>query len=350
MKKLLISLACMVLLFSCKSNKNVPDVSGIKVQLEVKRFDNDFFAIDTNHVASSLALLVKKYPRFTADYMNNILGLDLDSLLVPGNPQQKAIRMFIHDYAGIKDSADLQYRAFSRVADQVTHALKLVKYYFPGYKLPQALIPFIGPINANFETSFGTQGDILTMEGLGVGLQLHLGKDFSLYKSAISQSEYPRYLSNNFDAAHIPVNCMRNIVDDLYPDHSDGKPLVEQMVAKGRRMYLLTKFLPDVPENECLGYTLKQWKDSYKNEAVIWNFFLNNNLLQNSDVNVTKNYIGEGPKTEELGDAAPGNIGTFAGLQIVKKYMEKYPGTTLQELMTTDPSTIFDKAKYKPKG
>ena len=49
--------------------------------------------------------------------------------------------------------------------------------------MPHAVITFIGPINANFETSFGTQGDILTPEALGVGLQLHLGKNFSLYKS-----------------------------------------------------------------------------------------------------------------------------------------------------------------------
>ncbi len=350
MKKLLLPLVCTLLFFSCKSHSNEPDVSAIKVNLQVKRFDQDFFAIDTNHVAEGMAALLKKYPKFLPDYVGNILGLDLDSLLVPGNPQNKGIRMFIHDYAWVKDSSDLLYKDFSPVTAQVIHALKLVKYYFPGYKLPQALIPFIGPINANFETSFGTQGDILTEEGLGVGLQLHLGKNFSMYHTTIGQEQYPKYLSNNFDAIHIPVNCMRNIIDDLYPDHSDGKPLVEQMVSKGRRIYLLTRFLPETPEYDCLGYDKKQWKDSYTNEAVIWNFFLDNNLLQNSDINTTKNYIGESPKTQELGDAAPGNIGTFAGLQIVKKYMEKYPATTLQELMGTDPGTIFDKAKYKPRG
>jgi hypothetical protein len=350
MKKIILPLVSVLFIVSCNSNNISPDVSGIKVNLEVKRFDSDFFAIDTNHIAASLGQLLKKYPKFEPDYIRNILGLDMDSLLVPGNIQEKAVRMFIHDYMWVKDSSDLQYKDFSKETDAITHALQLVKYYFPSYKLPQSVIPFIGPINANFETSFGTQGDILTGEGLGIGLQLHLGKNFSLYTSAIGQSQYPEYLSNNFDADHIPVNCMRNIIDDLYPDNSDGKPLIEQMVEKGKRIYLLTRFLPQTPEYICFGYTKKQLKDSYTNEAVIWNFFLNNNLLQNSDVNITKNYIGESPKTEELGDAAPGNIGTFAGLQIVKKYMERYPGTTLQQLITTDPTTIFDKAKYKPKG
>jgi hypothetical protein len=63
---------------------------------------------------------------------------------------------------------------------------------------------------------------------------------------------------------------------------------------------------------------------------------------------VIKNYIGESPKTQELGEASPGNIGSFAGWQIVKKYMDKNPGKTLKQLMSTDPELIFQEAKYKP--
>ena len=349
MKKIIIPLACIFLFISCRNNYNIPDVSGIKVGLELKRFDNDFFSIDTANVAASISGLLKKYPRFTPDYVENILGLDMDSLLIPGNAQDAAIRLFIHDYKPVKDSSDLIYKDFSKETDQIKTALKYVNYYFPQYKLPKSLITFIGPINANFETSFGTQGDIITPEGLGVGLQLHLGKNFSLYRSIEGQEQYPDYLSNNFDAIHIPVNCMRNIVDDLYPDKSDGKALIEQMIEKGKRIYLLTMFLPRTPEYICFGYTENQLKDSYKNEAVIWDFFLNNDLLHNSDPNITKNYIGESPKTQELGDAAPGNIGAFIGMKIVKKYLEKFPQTTLSLLMETDANEIFNKAKYKPR-
>ena len=115
-------------------------------------------------------------------------------------------------------------------------------------------------------------------------------------------------------------------------------------------MYLLTKFLPHTPEYVCFGYTEKQLKDSYTNEAVIWDFFLNNDLLNNSEQSIIKNYIGESPKTQELGEQSPGNIGTFSGMQIVKKYLEKFPATTLQELMKTDADEIYSKAKYKPRS
>lgn len=350
MNKILIPLCCVVFFFSCKNNNNIPDVSDIKVNLETKRFDQDFFAIDTANIAASMQQLLKKYPRFTSDFVENILGLDMDSLLIPFNMQDIAVRLFLHDYRPMKDSADEVFKNFNRENDEIKQGLQFVKYYFPAYKLPQLVITFIGPINANFETSFGTQGDILTSEGLGIGLQLHLGKNFSFYQSPEGQEQYPAFLSNNFDPQHIPVNAMRTIVDDMFPDGSRGKALIEQMVEKGKRLYLLTKFLPHTPEYVSIGYTEKQLKDSYKNEAVIWDFFLNNDLLNNAEQNIVKNYVGEGPKTQELGEDSPGNIGTFAGLQVVKKYMEKYPETKLQELMKLDAREIYSNSKYKPRS
>ena len=350
MYKILLLVFSTIILFSCKSNKNIPDVSGVKVNLESRRFEQDFFAMDTNNIASSIQKILKKYPRFTPDFIENIIGLDLDSLLIPLNAQGNAVRLFIKDYLPIKDSCDKIFRDFSKENDEIKQGLQFVKYYFPDYKLPKSVITFIGPVNANFETSFGTQGDILTSEGLGIGLQLHLGKNFSFYRSAEGQEQYPDYLSNNFDPAHIPVNSMRNIVDDLFPDRSTGKPLIEQMVEKGKRLYLLTKFLPYTPEYLGIGYTEKQLKDCYTNEAVIWDFFLNNDLLNNAEQNIVKNYIGESPKTQEFGNDSPGNLGSFSGLQIVKKYMEKFPETKLIDLMNTAPREILSKSKYKPRS
>lgn len=350
MNRFLVSFFVAIIFFSCKSKENIPDVSSIKINLETKRFEQDFFAMDTMNVAGSMKGMLAKYPDFLPLFTANILGLDLDSLLIPGNPQGQGVRMFIHDYMPMKDSSDLLYKNFSKETDAIKSGLQFVKYYFPNYVIPASVITFIGPINANFETSFGVQGDILTTKSLGIGLQLHLGKNFSYYKSAEGLEQYPAYLANNFDAAHIPVNCMRNIIDDLFPEKSRGKPLIELMVDKGRRMYVLTRLLPYTPEYECINYTKEQMKASYQNEAVIWGFFMNNNLLNKTDDNIVQVYIGESPKTAELGEDAPGNIGTFAGLQIVKKYMDLYPQTTLSELMTLGDREIYEKSKYKPRA
>lgn len=350
MKKYLTLVFSAIVFFSCNNYKNIPDVSSIKIDLETKRFEQDFFAMDTTKVAESIKIILQKYPGFTPDFVFNILGLDLDSLLILGNVQHEAIRLFIHDYQPIKDSSDQLFKNFTKEANAIKKGLQFVKYYFPRYNFPKSIITFIGPINANFQTSYGTQGDILTTEGLGIGLQLHLGSDFSFYNSPAGQSLYPGFISNNFDALHIPVNCMRNIIDDMYPDKSMGKSLIEQMVEKGRRLFLLTKFLPYAPDHINIGYTEKQMKDAYKNEAVIWDFFLNHDLLNNSEQNIIKNYIGESPKTQEFGEGSPGNLGSFSGLQIVRKYMDKFPDTTLEGMMNMNPREIYSLSKYKPKS
>lgn len=338
-----------VVFFSCDSGSKAPDVSSIKVELVTKRFEQDFFSMDTANIGVSLQKVLQKYPGFTGDFIYNILGLDLDSVLIGAQEEQTAIKQFILDYMPIKDSADLLYKDFSKYSDEIRKGLQYVKYYFPDYPLPKAVITFLGPLNANFQTSFGLQGDVLTPDGLGIGLQLHLGGDFSFYKSAAGQSLYPAFISANFDADHIAVNSMRNIADDLFEDKSPGKPLIEQMVEKGKFLYLISRFLPFAEENRLIGYTKIQMEAAKENEGVIWSFFLNNDLLNTQEQDIIKNYVGESPKTPEFGDNAPGNLGTFAGWQIIKKYMDKYPETSLEELMMMAPRDIYTKSKYKPR-
>lgn len=338
-----------ILIVSCNSNTDIPKVDAIKIELNTKRFEQDFFAIDTTHLTTSLQNILQKYPHFAPDFISHLLGLQLDSVLENGSNQQAAVRLFIHDYKPVKDASDKLYKDFTQQESAIKSGLQFVKYYFPNYEIPKSIITFIAPLDANFLTSFGVQGDILTSEGLGIGLQLHLGSNYSLYNSQEGQALYPLFISTNFDQAHIVVNCMRNIVDDLFPQKIIGKPLVEQMVEKGRKQFLVKQFLPYTPENIILGYSVQQMKEVEKNEAIVWNFFLKNDLLNNSEQDLIQNYISDGPNTPELGTAAPGNLGTFSGLQIVKKYMQKYPKTTLEELMKMDTREIYSLSKYKPK-
>jgi hypothetical protein len=181
--------------------------------------------------------------------------------------------------------------------------------------LPTKLISFIGPINS--------YGNIITANALAVGLQLYMGGDYPLYLSEAGQQMYPRFISRRFDPAYIPVNCMKNIIDDMYPNSGMGLPLVEQMVESGKRMYVLDQLLPNMPDTLKTGYTAQQLEGSYESEKNIWSFFVQNDLLYKADPNLTRDYMSDGPNTPALGDASPGNIGQFVGMQIVAKWMEK---------------------------
>lgn len=360
----IIAFSISIVLISC-GNDEGPDVSKIDFDIKVQRFEQDFFKMDTNNIPSAYKDLEETYKGFVNDFNINILGLPLpstgplDTSLTKGpsdssaDPQTHqvlmAIRQFIRDYAPVKDSADIIFKNFTPWEEEVENGIRHVLYYFPAYKAPKKLITFIGPMDAYYETSMGGHGDVITPDGLAVGLQLHLGSEFSLYKSQVGQSLYPAYISRKFTPETIPVNCIRNIIDDMFPDKSYSKSLIEQMVEKGRRMYLLDKFLPETADTLKIGYTKKQLEGCYENEGLIWNFFLTNSLVYNNDPAIIKNYIGDAPSTQELGAGSPGFIGLFVGWRIVQEYMENFPETKPDDLMALDQRTIFEGSRYKPR-
>lgn len=323
-------------IFSCNTNQ-APNISNIKVELQVQRFEQDFFKIDTNNVLQGVASLKSKYPVFLDDFMSQILGFTNQT-----NPDtlSKYLRYFIRDYRFVKDTADNIFGDFEPQVNEIKRGLQYTKYYFPDYHPPVKIITFIGP--------FDGFSDIITKDAFAVGLQLHIGQNFSFYKSDIAHDLFPEYIIQRFTPEYIPINAIKNVVDDIYPDKTIGRPLIEQMVEKGKRLYILDKLLPGTKESLKMGYTDKQMKDSYTNEAAVWDFFLNQDLLNTTDQDITKNYIGESPKTQELGDEAPGNIGAFIGWQITKKYMDKNPSVPLKKLLSTDNREIYNASKYKP--
>jgi hypothetical protein len=346
MKNLLFLFALIVLLASCK-DENIPDVSDIKVELQVERFEQDFFALDTNNLAPSMEELAKKYPTFLPSFMVNVLGIP--PAMLADTAATQSVKRFLADYRPIKDTADKAFSDIDNIVADVRKGLQFTRYYFPAYKVPKKLTTFIGPLDAYYEASLGGYGDVIMQEHLGVGLQLHLGRNYTVYNSPLGQQLYPSYVSRRFEAANIPVNCMKNIVDDIFPDKTAGRPLIEQIIDKGKRMYILDRLLPYTEDSLKIGYTKKQLEGCYENEALIWNFFLTNSLLFNIDPAVTKNYVQDGPKTEELGEGSPGYIGLFTGWQIVNKYMDTHPDQTLQQLIEMDARKLFEESKYKPK-
>ena len=323
-------------MYSCHEGK-IPDVSGIKVELKLQRFENDFFSIDTARILPEIERLRGAYPNFINDFMNQILGFTKTS---SPDTVTRYVQLFIKDYRFVKDSAEKKFGAFKEPLKEIKQALQFVKYYFPDYKLPATVITFIGP--------FDGYSDVLSRDALAIGLQLHLGKNFSFYQSGFGHDLFPSYISEKFEPSYIPVNCIKNIIDDLYPDKSTGKALIEQMVEKGKRLYLEDMLLPYTRDHIKIGYTETQLSDCFGKEDFIWQFFLNNDLLNVIDQDVVKNYIGDSPKTQEFGEGSPGNIGAFSGWQIVKKYMLKNPRVTLKELMEKDDREIYTSSKYKP--
>jgi hypothetical protein len=330
------ALAIIVLLLSCNNENDKPNVSDIKVDFKIERFEQSFFKIDTTNLASGLSAANRQFPAFFPFYIQQILRLP--SI---GPASYPVIKQIIGGYSSINDSIQKKYSNLNWLKDELTTDFKYVKHYYPFYKIP-SVITFIG--------TFDAPGVVLTQQYLGIGLHQYAGKNFSVYKDPQLQEVYPEYISRRFDKEYMAPNSMKAVVDDIYPDSSAGRSLIEQMVEKGKQWFLLDKFLPDTPDSLKTGYSQKQVNWVNKNEGNIWGFFTSNTDLFTIDPSIIQDYIGEGPFTRGMPEGvAPGNIGQWVGWQIVKKFAEKHPKLTVQQILATPAKTLFQESKYKPK-
>ena len=343
MKKASLVFVLSISLFACKSKKNIPDVSGVNINIKLERFDRDFFAIDSNNVLPGLNALHKKYPFLTTIFLQNVLGLDSSSTL-PG------VKHFLGMSANLYDTVNNVFKNTSDIEKDFRKGFQFVKYYFPGYKVPN-LVTIAGPVDAMAQSESGPTPNFLGPDFLGISLQFYLGKQFSVYSDPFFiDNVAPEYRSRRFSKEYIIGDGMQLIVNDMFPDKSGGKPLIEQMVEKGKRWYLLDKFLPTTPDSIKTGYSQKQIDWLTENEGMIWGYIVKNEDLYSLTPSVIQTYIGEGPFTQGFSqELSPGNMGQWLGWQIVKKFVSKNPNMKPEEVMNTDPKKILDEAKYKPK-
>jgi hypothetical protein len=335
---LFVAVCCLI---SCGGSGDKPDISGVDVgRIHIERFDTAFFHLDSNAIVPGLRRLNEQYPYFTSVFVGNILGVG-EGRMDTNRVAFAATKQFLVSYRGVSDSLQQKYPRLTWLEDQLQRAFRYVKYYFPDYKLPAKVVAYIGP--------FDGPGIALMPDALGIGLQSYAGRDFSFYLTGKGQDLYPLYVSRRFEPEYIQANCMTQIAQDIFPDSSDGRPLIEQMIIKGRYLWLAEKLLPDVADSIRTGYTKAQLDWCKSNEVGVWSFFLQGVDLNGMDPDVNKNYVGEAPKTPGLPDAAPGNLGTWVGWQIVKKYAGEHKGLSPARLMVLPVRTLFEEAKYKPR-
>ena len=339
-------IASLIFFFACNHNKNIPDVSGIPVEIKIERFDKDFFSIDSNAVESSLPPLEKKYPVLLPIFLQNVLGIADSS----GPYRTAEIKKYLSQNRPIYDSILVEFKDMNDTKNELEQAFKYVKYYFSSYKVP-GVATVAGPIDLLAQMKNGDYTpDFLGPDFLAISLQFYLGRDFSIYQNEFFISNIaPSYRSRRFEKEYIVPDAMKLIVDDLFPEKSTAKPLIEQMIEKGKQWYLLDHFLPRTADSLKTGYTQKQLGWCTENEGLIWGYIIQNENLYSIEPTVLQNYLGESPYTQGMPESSPGNIGQWVGWQIVKKFAEKNPALQPGEVMRTEYKKILEGAKYKPK-
>lgn len=327
------------LLTACGSGRPKPDVSKIEVKFNIERFDRDFFALDTSRLPEGLAALEKKYGSFLYYFTDTATGIgaysDTSRLLLRRTSQ------FLNDFRLLADTLGGLYKNTDWLEEELKTGFKFAKHYFPAFKIPR-VITTVEPFSPDV-----INGSFYNNGVLSIGLQMYLGVGAPQYDPQF----YPDYLSKKFDRRYMVANCMQALIEQqFYPFGAYDRPLVEQMIEKGKQWWLLDKLLPDTPDTIKTGYTAFQLNGCRKSEGLLWNHFNTRVDLYSTDQQIIQTYMGEAPFTEAPGfpQDSPGSIGAWTGWQIVKAYEEK-TGKSMQEILNTPPRALLEAAKYKPK-
>ena len=316
---------------ACNTAPQDPALDAPTTNIRAIRFDSAFFAMDSLDFESDLAKLVQAYPQFSEDYFNRILMLS-------SKKEPKKILAFYKAYLPIYQATQ-KVQASKKANPEIEAAFKRFHFYFPSYTLPTQIIYFIGPLE--------TYGNVVTKDGLAIGLQLYMGAESSWYYSEQINTIYPTYISRQFAPEYIVVNSIQNILNDYDPLAMNGKQLIEQMIEIGKRQYILAQCLPTASDTLLLGYTGNQLKAIEENKGDIWTFLSSQNRLFSVDPNLTSAILREAPYNDYFGEDIPGNVGKFIGYSIVKSWMNQQKGTSksdLNQLLKTPAQTIFDQA------
>jgi len=340
MKKLLLALGAVFLFAACKNTDSVPDVSNIKLQLDIRHLERDFPALDTSHLAQSLSALKEKYPDFLDFYLDTLLGIGVRGNYVAGNP---AIEKGVHSFLTYPDYRDLYDTVFKHFPDtrQMDEDLKkgfqYLKHYQPDYQVPK-IIYFI---------SFLSGGNAILVDSsvAGIALDMYLGPAYPYYASM----GHPAYMTSTFLPTYAPVNLMKVIFRDQYPYKEEDRTLLDLMVQRGKEQYFLSKVLPFTPDSVRLGYTAAQWEWAKASEGTVYAWLAQQNLIYDKTTQKIMRYVTEGPTTPGMPQESPGNIGTFIGLRIVQQWAEKHPDASLNQVLShPDAQKMMEEAAYKP--
>ena len=350
MRYLLLAIfSCFLFVTGCTNpSENIPDVSNIKVSLDARRFDQDLYGIDTAHIGEGLQKLAGKYPDFLNYFLDTAMAYGIN-----GNYSDttRAIRdglkpfLTFKDFVNLEDSINAHYPDTKVTDAELTDGFRYMKYYLPGYNVPKVIYLNMGL--SKWPTFPLDQSTIC------IGLDMFLGPQFPYY-TAIG---VPDYMGAHLRRSYIPVSFFSTVYQTLHPYNTDDKNLLDMMIQHGKEQYFLHKVLPHNADSVFFGFTQIQVKWCNTNEALIYNFFIQQKLLYNKEIHSIHPYISEGPFAKGLEDGAdsvrvsPGNIGTWMGYRIVCSYMNQHPKVTLAELLNQpiDAARFLDEAKYKPK-
>lgn len=316
--KKLVFLLLLSVIFSCESKSETEqEIEKIPVELKVVRFDEKF----AEATPESLPKLEKEFPfLFPENVADSVWMAKINDTL-----QQALNREVVEAFPN-----------FSEEEDDIRQLFQHLKYYFPKFSEPTV-------ITLTSEVDYRNR-IIVTDSLLLISLDVYLGKAHEFYEGV-----YP-YLRQDFESELMVSDIAGEYAKKFVP-MPKSRSFLAQMVYHGKILYLKDVLIPFKSDAQKIRYSEDQLQWAEKNEEEIWRYFVEKQLLYSTQNDLQARFIDIGPYSKfylQLDSESPAQLGRYMGWQIVRQFMEKNENVSLEELLSTDAKTIFDRTNYKP--
>jgi hypothetical protein len=322
-----------IFLSSCnKSNRFKIDTSENRVEVKIHRFDKDMLSLDTTNIKAGLKKLYAAYPEFLPEFANNIL----DTAATDTQAISHLFYKYLTDktFAPVNKKTLQTFQDVSDIEKQVSEAYTYIHHYFPEVKLPEIY----------FYVSGFNRAVMMNDKFIAISTDLYLGSNYPAYKDYTYE-----YMLYDMRRECVPTDLVSTTLFRMFVMNSSQYRLMDNMLFRGKVMYLLSIVMPNEKPEDLMGYTPEQWKWSTKYEKEIWAAIIDQKDLFSTDIQLIRKYMNDAPFTAPISQESPGRLGTRIGWQIVKSYMEKNTQISLTDLMKDNNyQKMLEESGYKP--
>ncbi|MCM1034403.1 MAG: hypothetical protein NC038_01830 [Paludibacter sp.] len=324
----------LVILTACESQRSFFPKNTPEEHVNIVRFDSALLHADTLRMQDAIHNLNQTYPLFMPIFCEDILGIYADDTTYLA----EALPKFLNDTLyGFKQTNAEVLRQFANIQDiqqPLNKAFGKLRYLYPDMQIPTIYF-FVSGFNASL---------LFVEDDIAVGVDMYLGSDYSYYNQVVY----------NYQKQTMRKECIATDITSAWlfrhiPFTSTQNRLLENMIYRGKIMYLLSLLFPEQPSYEIMGYTRQQGDWCKRNEAAVWQMMIDKKDLFRSESLILTSYLNDGPFTSEISQEAPSRLGTWIGWQICRSYMQHNKNVTLQQLMEEgDAQHILQQSWYKP--
>lgn len=334
-KNIFILLIGIILLAGC-SGRRYFDGKVTPAAIEIERFDSALLSLpaDSATLRETIGQLFTDYPVFMPVFAEDIIGIYADDTSALCSMLPLFLSDTIYGFAQTNQREQELFADISLLQNTLNMAFGRIALLYPEWYMPKVTL-FVSGFNASL---------LWINDDIAVGADMYLGSDYAYYNHVVydyqKQTMRPECIAGDVISAYL----FKQI-----PFTSENNRLLDNMLYRGKIMFLLQQLLPDEKPWEVMGYTHEKWQWCERNEAAIWRLMMDKQDLYKTDHLVITSYLNDGPFTSEISQDSPARLGTWIGWRIAEQYMQRNETVSLQELMAeSDAQKILEQSGYRP--